>query len=742
IEGQDYDYGAPPAPPLLQPSERLHDPDSVTSTIDVKELDLSTALEQLDNLDAVEERDVVRPLSNDLEVLGTGDEDTTVGEAGEASLSEEEAAAIAGEEGSAEEHGATALPRLGDEDEDEETRAIARPNLSSLPPAPSLPGELDEERPAAAWLATESKTEAMEHRATWLEEEARALEDRAARARGLLVASEMRAMLDQREAALVLAREAIETWPQVALAHRQLRGLFEARDPSILSQAIAAAAAVMSTSAASLHEALYAADVARISGDDATLRARIEDAVKIAPHEIRVVTLQAALALSKGELTSAALRLDESAPEELMTATAEATAIRGAASSSNASSLISPILSLRRARAALARGEIGAASEAIGELAAVPDLEAAATWLATAFAANDSSTRSRAATALKPLLADGDREGANPKGAARALAARGLEQSNADVVHAALEHASAFTPGERLLLRLLAGDDAEIVRGEISRVAEESADSHALLSAAASIAAQGKDHRAGDAASKRGLELGHLLGHGGDLDPIEPSVDARAEDSPAEMKMLKLDIARRRARWSDVSAALSGWGQEGPFERAIAAALVAERAGDKERAAKSYRAAYEAYPKSDVALRPLCTLDPSVDLAAELENIASALGTSSKAALLRIEAALRASNLDDATKKDRLDRAHEAAPDLPIASFLGERYARRLGSVDDVLKYVRSRRSATKDPIEGAVDAIREALLVVDTDPSLAATRLDEAHHARPEDFALRELYE
>ena len=736
-EGETSEEGANAPPPLLHPSQRVHDPDSVTSTMDVKEMDLSTALEQLDKLDSFDEdKDVVRPLSDQLEVVGEG-EDAVVGQ-GEASLSDEEATAIAETEGLGEEP-AGDLPRLGDEEEEE---THVRQQLSSLPPVPSLPGELDEERPAAAWLATESKTEAMDHRATWLEEEARALEDRAARARGLLVASELRAMLDQREAALVLAREAIDTWPQVALAHRQVRGLFENRDPKMLSDAIAAAAAVMSTPAASLHEALYAADVARIAGDDVALRARIHDAAQIAPHEIRVVTLQAALALSNGDIASAALRPGESAPEELTSATADATAMRGAAGSSSATPLASPILALRRARAALARGEMGAASEAIGELAALPDLEAAATWLSTAFASNDASTRSRAATALKPLLEENGREGSDPKGAARSLAARGLEQSSAEVVHAALEHESAFTAGERLLLRLLAGDDAELVREEIARVAETNASSSALLAAAASLASQGKEHRAGNAASRRGIELGHLLGHGSDLEPIEPAVTARAEDTPAEMRMLKLDIARRRARWGDVSAALSEWGQEGAFERAIAAGLVAERAGDRERATASYRAAYEAYPKSDVALRPLCTLDPSVDLAAELENIASELGTSPKAALLRIEAALRASTLDDATKKDRLDRAHEAAPDLPIASFLAERYARRLGSVDDVLKYVRARRAATKDPIESAIDAIREALLVVDTDPSLAATRLDEAHHARPEDFALRELYE
>ncbi|HEX7666028.1 MAG TPA: tetratricopeptide repeat protein, partial [Polyangiaceae bacterium] len=338
---------------------------------------------------------------------------------------------------------------------------------------------------------------------------------------------------------------------------------------------------------------------------------------------------------------------------------------------------------------------------------------------------------------------DDAREGSDSKGAARTLAIRGIEAGDAETIHAALDHADAFSADERLVLRLLAGDEAEAVRSEIDKVAAMSESSKALLAAASSIASGGLGHHAGSDASRRGVALGHLLGHAAEFEAVEAAVDARLEDSAAEMKMLKLDIARRSARWTDVSAALSEWGQEGALERGLAAALVAERAGDKTQASASYRAAYDAYPASDVALRPLSTLDSGVDLASELAKVAEALGASPKGSILRIEATLRAGEaLDDATKKERLDEAHEAAPTLPIGSFLAERYARRIGSIDDVLRYVRSRRAASNDPIEGALDAIREALLVVDADPSLAATRLDEAHHARPDDFALRELYE
>lgn len=732
-----------PAPPLLQPEMRVHDPDSVTSTMDTKDLELSTALEELDKLEGLDDgAPVLEATAGELEIVGEAGPDEA--EVGEASLSAEEEAAIAGETSDDDEE-ATAmrnvpeLPPLGEEDEEEEeTKAIPRPMLSSLPPAPSLPGDLDAERPAAQWLESEGKHVAMDHRATWLEEEARALDDKAARARGLLVVSELRAMLGQNEAALVLAKEACQTWPQVALAHRQLRGLLESRDAKTLTEAIDAAAISTSTAAASVHEALFAADVARIAGDEAALRRHLEDASTLAPHDVRVRSLQAALALSKGDLASAALHVGDD-EDPVARAAADAAAIRGA--TGEASTAAHGLLALRRARGALARGELGAASEAIGELAAVSDFEGAATWLATALAANDAGTRARASVALKPLAAaDSTRQAGDARGAARTLAARGIERADADTVHAALEHASAFSASERLLLRILAGDDPELVREEMSALA--SSGESALLAAAASLAAQGRDHHFGNDASKRAMALGHLLGHGADVEAVEPAVDARMQDSPPEMKMMQLDIARRRARWTGVASALSEWGQEGALERGLAAALVAERANEKDTAIASYRAAYSAYPGSEVALRPLASLDSSVDLAAELAAVADAIGQSTKSGILRIEATLRAATLDDATKKERFDRAHEAAPTLPIASFLAERYARRLGSIEDVLRYVRARRSATNDPIEAALDAIREALLVVDTDPALAATRLEEAHHARPDDFALRELYE
>jgi tetratricopeptide (TPR) repeat protein len=734
-----------PAPPLLIPEQRVHDPDGVTSTIDVKSLDLSAALDQIDKLDAFETTTTIEHDEDEggqLEVVGEADADSDVhAEAQESYVSQSEADEYERLED---------LPRLNTDDapsdeegeEEEATQARARPSLASLPPAPTM-APIEAERPATEWLEDEHARNVVEHRAAWLEEEARSLDDKDARARGLLIVSEMRAMLGQREAALALASEAREMSPPLALAHRQVRGLFETRDAKQLSEAIATSAKNATTPAATLHETLFAADVARVAGDEAALQRFIDEAVRVAPTDIRVTTLRAGLALSKNELASPALRIETEVSEPLAHAASDALAIRGATGALPPSPAALPIQAMRRARAAVARGDVTAASEALGELVVVPDLEASATWIASIFAANDASTRARATVALRKLAtAEDEHEGADTIGAARALAAVGLQSADSETVHAALEHSTAFSNEERLMLRLLIADDAELVRNEIDAVAASGEEPSALLAAASSFSSSGEEHHAGNDASKRAVLLGHLLGHARDFAPIEAAVDARAEDAPGEMKMLKLDIARRQARWADVSSALSEWGQESLLDRGLASALVAERAGNKELAATGYRSAYAAFTASDVALRPLASLDPKVDLAVELAAISDALGVSPKGAITRIEATLRAANLDDATKKERLDRAHEAAPTLPIASFLAERYARRLGSIDDVLRYVRARRAASNDPIEGALDAIREALLVVDSDPSLAASRLEEAHHARPDDFALRELFE
>src|SRR5262249_28044770 len=170
--------------------------------------------------------------------------------------------------------------------------------------------------------------------------------------------------------------------------------------------------------------------------------------------------------------------------------------------------------------------------------------------------------------------------------------------------------------------------------------------------------------------------------------------------------------------------------------RHIAAAIVAERADDRERAKDAWTAASEAVTYHDGIVRIAADLNFDIDLGRELLRIADGMSEGTTAAILQLETIARGSlSRDEQTSV--LERIHRAAPSFGIGAFLAERIARRNGDLDEVLRWIQERRAYASDPIETALDAVREALLVADRDPDLASTRLYEAHQARPDDVAL-----
>ena len=251
----------------------------------------------------------------------------------------------------------------------------------------------------------------------------------------------------------------------------------------------------------------------------------------------------------------------------------------------------------------------------------------------------------------------------------------------------------------------------------------------------------------GSPSSRALTRVGRLLAWAAPAAEVEAALEALGEERPAAARAVALEMASRARRALDVSAALEAWGagRGSGDERAvgaIAAALVAERAGQTVRALGAYKAARAADPTNEAALRAIASLE-QVDLVAEMNALADDLGEGPRGAMARIEAVTRGEGLlPEPTRADLLDRAHRAAPGLPMAAFLAERIARRAGDVDEVLRWIRDRRANASDAIESALDGVREALLVADREPGLAGERLQEAHRARPNDVALRELYE
>jgi cellulose synthase operon protein C len=612
----------------------------------------------------------------------------------------------------------------------------------------------DSERPACEWL-DEATTTALRGRVAWLEEEARALPDSVACGRGLLACSEILATLGDRERAHALAMEARDKAPSIALAHRQARGLMPfPADAEELREALDIEIK-MTAGAARVHSMLLAADAAAADGDAEDAGKRLDQAARIAPTDARVAAGRVARALAKRDPASAAALRFPDGPELAPIGDALRTCLRLrgllAAAAGGAAGPVSPNEVLTRARHALDAGELSAAAALVAELASVPELARGALWLAAALGAARGDGRARAIAWLRELVDRGEGEASRP------LAARALETSDPSLMGQTLERPGPLRPAERLVLATLVG--LRTAADEHLRATAAAGGLDPLVSAAAALAipaATDPDrmtllraragHTAGSAQSRALVELGRLLGASASSQLVETALAAVGTGTSAA-RAIALEMAARAGRVSDVSATLEAWSSgrgsaEDQAVGALAAAIVAERAGDRPRALQGYKAVRGADGTSEAAIRAIASLE-QVDMVAEMNALADELGDGIRGAVARLEAVTLGERvLPEPTQAHLLDSAHKAAPGLPIAGFLAERIARRSGDVDEILRWIRDRRTHTTDATDSALDGVREALLVADRDPALAVERLREAHSGRPGDIALREFFE
>lgn len=631
--------------------------------------------------------------------------------------------------------------------------AVPAAPASAPPAAPSSPARLTggphaDERPPSRWL-DERTTAAFRQRALWLEEEARSVVDPVAQARALLVVSELCAIVGDREDAHAMALEARALAPSLPLGFRQARQLGP-RDPEVLAEALEAEAEHSPTPSARAHAMLLEADVLRTCGSGDAAVQRWNHAYRLDPADVRAPASRAALALAQNDHTSAGADLLENS--ELVTlgkAVATALRLRGVDRAGGDATPMPINDGLRRARTALDQLDVVATSQALAEVAAEPSLAKGASWLAAAFGAGHIAARRASARALKTLANDGDDL------ARRMLAARGIELADPELVDAALmgDELETFEAADRAALRALAGQDT---RTEASALATDEALA-ALADAVASIVDDDVLVRArrvsGDSGARARVRLGRLLAGGASQDAIDNVLAALPRPLDPSTAGVALEAAIRGGRWVEVSEALStlpsGADADAAIQRHLAAAMVAERAKSDVDAARAWRAALDEGAGHDSILRALDALDAhdrndpvaDIDMVRELLRLADEMPDGPAAAILRIEAIARGT-FSDAQQGEVAERIHQTAPKLGIGTFLAERVGRRRGDVDEVLRWIGERRTTNSHPLENALDAVREALLVADRDAELASTRLEEAHRAMPDDVALRELYE
>jgi len=655
---------------------------------------------------------------------------------------------------------------------DDEAPTFMRPSPSGMPPAEPEAPTSDAPVLASRWLDA-AHARVFHQRAAWLEEEARAIGDPTEQARALLAVSELRAIAGDAEGALAAAGEARALAPGLPLAWRQTRQVVPL-DPQLLAEALDAEAARAPTAPARAHSTLLAADVLRTNGDgDAAVR-RWNSACKLDPADVRAPAARAALALAQHDLTGAGGDLAENS--ELVTldrAVGVALRMRGHPRPGTEVDLAMPINDgLRKARQALLAQDVVGAAQGAVEIGQGADgtLAKASQWLSAALGATHVAGRRVASRALKTLVAEGD------AAACRPLAARGIELVDPELIAAALVDDAPFQPAERVALQALAGQSPS---ASILDELEPRTDLAPLVDALTAVDGAGSAdalarrarRTSGNRQHRASVTLGRLLAGRAATDAVDAALADVGSPRSAALDGAGLDVAWRAERWGEVGEALGVLSS--PDDRSgdavvvpaapIASALFAERAGRGQEARLGWRSATDEGAQHDSIVRaaagfvgasPLSAARPSEEggLPSRSDGAARAFGPAlleiaddmpdgPTAAVLRLEALSRG-DLDDAEQAAILERVHRGAPGLGIGAVLAERIGRKNGDVDEVLRWIQERRTYATDPLEAALDAVREALLVADRDAELASTRLEEAHRSRPDDVALRELYE
>ena len=649
---------------------------------------------------------------------------------------------------------AAELGRLSDAAELQASSDSSYPSIqpNAIPERASLaPSVWPDERPAHQHL--EAQQEAWTTRAEWLENEARATSDAQAKARLLTVASEIWALVGDLPRAREVASVASAIPRSHAMAARQLRALAAADgDYKAVAPALEMEIRSAATVDARVHAAYLSAEVHRLAlHDDASAKKKLDLAVRAHQDDPRAHIAKLADLLGRSN-APARIRLPESeALSELARASDELLRLRGASLPTGSSPPPGGARSaFDDARRALSAGEREKAADALERLARVEGLGQASAWLSASLLGADPKTRGRAIASLAELA---NRQGSRL--ARRTWVTRSLEHGDREGVQNALLGArgeETFSAVDRVALAALNG----LPPSQLAAAVRELAHDPELLPLAAAFAAANSDSaldvRVGNAAARAEQRLGQALGTPpgdakglGYLRPAAEDFESTHPMSPLS-RLLSLEFARAAREKGLVALALGDWpcapeDAEAERDHRMAAGFAHELSGEPGSATVMYRRALELDATNEAALRALGSAAPG-EVSELLIALADELGSSPRAALALLEAALRTADADGEQYRALLERAKVAAPDLSLSHRLVEVAARRSGDGAALLSALRARREASDDPIERALDLIREALLVADSDLPLAEQLLEEALRARPTDLALRELSE
>jgi hypothetical protein len=630
------------------------------------------------------------------------------------------------------------------------------PPYDDVDPRAPLETMEEDDKDVQSLLEDPEELAAWQTRALFIEEEARSSLDRNAKARGLLIASELYALTGDEPRAQALAVEARDLAPNHPLAHRQARaGHVRAGDWNGVTLALQGESRSAVTPAARVHDAFFASEIARVAlGDKELASKRLEQATRAATTDVRAYLNRLAGAIGDGEALPKIRWPETEEVRPLVDACATLQRWRGA--DDKDAPITNAVDALIRARGALAARDPAGSLRALDALGAMSGLTEAAGWLGAAIALAYPSDTGAAVERLGKLAA-----GNLPKVAQHALVAESLRKGDGATAVAALEHVSdeIFSPPDRAIIGALSGADAGTLAKWLTPLDGDAtwgslaAAIRAALGEATIATAQG-DATAAEVSAEEGatdaiLRLARQLGAKAGPDTLArvlQSQQLREGAAAAVAGVLATELDIQTGRIETVAEWISKTSRDAPDEtqrdHALLAGLLFELSHQPARARELYESARLADARSEAAVRAELFVSPLEERARLLVNHALGLEDAKSGALLLLEAAHGDSGGDAESYTRLLKQAHERAPSLPFASWLAERRARARGEFDVIVDWLRERQKACDDPSEQAYDFVREALLIADSNLEGAKELLEQASRARPGDLALRELYE
>lgn len=599
------------------------------------------------------------------------------------------------------------------------------PNDIAPPAEPSVEG-----RPAAEWLAARGATAEWEQRAEWLEIEAKAQRDPAARARLLLAASEVRALLGARADARRLALQAANHQPPPAFAARQARALHQTHgDVSALARSLAEEAHVGASSELTAHALCLSAMVQRhLQRDPAAARASLEAAEGMHPGHARASLERLLLELSLGQAPPRVPLPAGDDWEPLRRAVDVIRRLRGEPGVATGPEFVDAV-ALVEVQDALVRNDLAAAAEALAPLAAHGGLLPAVRWLAAAWR---TAAAPDAEAALGPARALAREQPC--RAARRALAARALRAGRWDALQEALaepaadHEPAAFSNVERAALSALLGRSVEPEEAA-------AAEAPALTSIAAAVSrASSAPPSATPTTASSEDDAEFRIGRAAASLAALSDADVDGSASPWALA-LRLERARALGDWPELARELPGL-LETPgavAESSFVAAVFAERAGDLGAARELLQASLPSASTREAATRALT--ERGADGAALLRALSARTSDPQRRALLLTEAAFRLE--PSAPEFDAItEEATRLYPALPFAVELGDAAATARGDRPRAARWLARRRELAQGADDVTLAALREALSP-SLDQAVAAERWQELLARHPDDLPL-----